>query len=93
MHFYTLFYQHVFLQIFLNNNFQFLNTCIKRTLNLSLSLMRVLSPPPFAAYCDHHLAGELFLTTKLLACPILESVTSAVVVLRQKTSKVKGQGI
>ena len=33
-HFNTLFYPHVFSQIFLNNNFQFLNTHTKRTLNL-----------------------------------------------------------
>ena len=32
-HFNTLFHPHVFPQIFSNNNFQFLNTCTKRTLN------------------------------------------------------------
>ena len=31
MYFHILFYSHVFLQKFLNNNFQFLNTCTKRT--------------------------------------------------------------
>ena len=32
-HFNALFHPHVFLQIFSNNNFQFLNTCTKRALN------------------------------------------------------------
>ena len=32
MYFNTLFYPHVFLQIFLNNNFQFLNAQTKRTI-------------------------------------------------------------
>ena len=32
MHFNTLFYPHIFPQIFSNNNFQFLNTCTKQTL-------------------------------------------------------------
>ena len=32
-HFNALFHPHVFPQIFSNNNFQFLNTCTKRTLN------------------------------------------------------------
>ena len=30
-YFHTLFHSHVFLQMFSNNNFQFLNTCTKRT--------------------------------------------------------------
>ena len=30
----TLFHPHVFLQKFLNNNFQFLNTCTKRALSV-----------------------------------------------------------
>ena len=34
-HFNALFHPHVFPQIFLNNNFQFLNICTKRTLYLS----------------------------------------------------------
>ena len=33
IHFYILFYPHVFPQMFTNNNFQFLNTCTKRALN------------------------------------------------------------
>ena len=37
-HFNTLFHPHVFPQIFLNNNFQFLNTHTKRALILSLPL-------------------------------------------------------
>ena len=42
MYFDTLFHQHVFSKIFLNNNFQFLNTCTKRTLNfLSYSIYYV----------------------------------------------------
>ena len=36
-YFNTFFHSHVFPQIFLNNNFQFLNTCIKQTLYLSIS--------------------------------------------------------
>ena len=32
-YFYIFFHPHIFLQKFLNNNFQFLNTCTKRTLN------------------------------------------------------------
>ena len=32
--FHTLFYSHVFSQMFLNNNFQFLNTCTKATPSL-----------------------------------------------------------
>ena len=35
-HFNILFYPHVFLQMFSNNNFQFLNKCIKRTQDLSV---------------------------------------------------------
>ena len=35
MYFNTLFYPHVFPQIFLNNNFQFLNTHTKRALDLA----------------------------------------------------------
>ena len=31
-HFHTLFHPHVYLQMFSNNNFQFLNTCTKRAL-------------------------------------------------------------
>ena len=38
-HFNTLFHPHVFPQIFLNNNFQFLNTRTKRTLSLHLNCM------------------------------------------------------
>ena len=33
-HFHTLFHPHVFPQMFSNNNFQFLNTCTKRTLKI-----------------------------------------------------------
>ena len=33
-HFHTFFYPHVFPQMFLNNNFQFLNTCTKVTSSL-----------------------------------------------------------
>ena len=36
MHSYILFHPHVFSQIFSNNNFQFLNTCTKRTLSVIL---------------------------------------------------------
>ena len=38
-HFNALFYPHVFSQMFLNNNFQFLNICTKRTLNLHLWIL------------------------------------------------------
>ena len=46
-HFNTLFHPHVFSQMFLNNNFQFLNTHTKRILNLSrcVSLLRKCSLP------------------------------------------------
>ena len=37
-HFNTLFHPHVFLQMFLNNNFQFLNTYIKRAICFVFSL-------------------------------------------------------
>ena len=33
-YFYILFHPHVFPQVFSNNNFQFLNTCTKRTLSI-----------------------------------------------------------
>ena len=39
-YFHTLFHPHIFPQKFLNNNFQFLNTCTKRALNLPNSFPR-----------------------------------------------------
>ena len=35
MHFNTLFHSHIFLKMFLNNNFQFLNTHTKRVINFA----------------------------------------------------------
>ena len=40
-HFNTLFHPHVLPQIFLNNNFQFLNTHTKQALNFPMMLCRV----------------------------------------------------
>ena len=37
-YFHTLFHLHVFSQKFLNNNFQFLNTCTKQALKLSYQI-------------------------------------------------------
>ena len=43
-YFYTFFHPHVFPQMFSNNNFQFLNTCTKRTQSIHSGRWRVFQP-------------------------------------------------
>ena len=71
MHFHTLFHLYIFLQMFSNNNFQFLNTCTKRVLNMQVSI-------PFLYLSIYHLLNNF------LACKL--NIFLIVMVIRVKSS-------